>query len=62
MTLLSITTHAPRRHIRGGYAQAINVCQGGTSATVTARYSAMCHSNILTLAHYPMTAILYEYD
>ena len=59
---LSITTHTDRHRISGGVLQAINVCQGGTAATVTARYSAMCHSNILTLAHYPMTAILYEYD
>lgn len=60
---LHITTHTDRHRIPGGgMLRAINVCQGGIAATVTARYSAMCHSNILTLAHYPMTAILYEYE
>lgn len=58
---LSVTTHTDRHRIPGGL-QAINVCQGGTAATIHTRYSAMCYTNILTLAHYPMTAILYEYE
>jgi hypothetical protein len=38
------------------------VCRGSTAATITTRYGSMDTTNILTLAHYPMTAILIEYD
>lgn len=40
----------------------INVCRGGTAATVTTRYGSMDTTNILTLAHYPMTAVLIAYE
>lgn len=59
---LTLTTATGRYPRIGGAEQIINVTQGGCAATITARYSAMCYSNILTLAHYPMTAILREYD
>lgn len=47
---------------RGGYRQCVNVTEGECCATITTRYEAICASNILTLAHYPMTVVLYEYD
>lgn len=46
----------------GGQWQAVNVTGGCCAATVTTRYEAIGPTNILTLAHYPMTVVLYEYE
>ena len=58
--LFLITRAAPAFPFRGGQRQAVNVTDGGCCATITTRYEAICCSNILTLAHYPMTVILME--
>lgn len=57
-------THAakPSPMIRGGYLQAVNVIDGECAATLTTRYESIGPTNILTLAHYPMTVVLYEYE
>lgn len=47
---------------RGGKRQAVNVTNGGCAATLTTRYENIGPTNILTLAHYPMTVVLYEYE
>lgn len=47
---------------RGGKWQAVNVTNGGCVATLTTRYENIGPTNILTLAHYPMTVVLYEYE
>lgn len=52
----------PTPMIRGGYQQAVNVTDGECAATLTTRYESIGPTNILTLAHYPMTVVLYEYD
>lgn len=46
----------------GGKRQAVNVTNGGCAATLTTRYENIGPTNILTLAHYPMTVVLYEYE
>lgn len=46
----------------GGYQQAVNVTDGECAATLTTRYESTGPTNILTLAHYPMTVVLYEYE
>ncbi len=50
------------RATRGGQIAPVNVTADGCAATLTTRYDAIGPTNILTLAHYPMTAILVEYD
>lgn len=47
---------------RGGQRQAVNVTIGECAATLTTRYENIGPTNILTLAHYPMTVVLYEYE
>lgn len=60
---LKITPVADHPHpIWGGQEWPICVCRGNIAATVTTRYGAMDTTNILTLAHYPMTAVLVEYE
>lgn len=46
----------------GGQRQAVNVTEGYCAATITTRYESIGPTNILTLAHYPMTVILYEFE
>lgn len=48
--------------IRGGYIQSVNVTVEGCVATITTRYMAIGPNSILTLAHFPMTVILIEYE
>ena len=42
--------------------QMVNVTDGCCEATITTHYEAIGPTNILTLAHYPMTVILYEFE
>jgi len=54
-------THVAKPHpFRGGQRQVVNVTDGECAATITTRYEAIGPTNILTLAHYPMTVVLYE--
>ena len=46
----------------GGNGQMVNVTDGCCAATITTRYEAIGPTNILTLAHYPMTVVLYEFE
>lgn len=57
-------THVTRpfRLNRGGSRQMVNVTDGDCAATITTRYEAIGPTNILTLAHYPMTVVLYEFE
>ena len=57
-------THVARPHLfsRGGKRQTVNVTDGECAATITTRYENIGPTNILTLAHYPMTVVLYEFD
>lgn len=48
--------------IRGGQIRPINVTQDLCAATLTTRYDAVGPTNIVTLAHYPMTVVLIEHD
>ena len=45
---------------RGGQRQCVNTADNGIAATITTRYENIGPTNILTLAHYPMTVVLYE--
>ena len=47
---------------RGGQMHPINVTDGECAATITTRYERIGPTNILTLAHFPMTVVLYEFE
>lgn len=57
-------THVARsfRLNGGGNGLMVNVTDGCCAATITTRYEAIGPTNILTLAHYPMTVVLYEFE
>ena len=47
---------------RGGRQRVVNVVEGeAVCATLTARYGCMGLTNILSMSHFPMSAVLYEY-
>ena len=52
----------PFRLNGGGNGQMVNVTDGCCAATITTLYEAIGPTNILTLAHYPMTVVLYEFE
>lgn len=52
----------PKRTIWGGQIRAVNTTEGECAATLTTRYDAVGPTNITTLAHYPMTVVLIEYE
>ena len=52
----------PFRLNGGGNGQMVNVTDGCCAATITTRYEAIGPTNILTLAHYPKTVVLYEFE
>ena len=61
---LAITTIADQP-LRGGQKSLwpVNVCRGGVSCTLNTRYDGLSETtDIITLAHFPMTAILIEYN
>ena len=58
----SVTYTGKPRVIRGGQFLPVNTTADGCAATITTRYENICQTNILSLAHYPMTVVLYEYD
>lgn len=57
-----ITRVTDARPIRGGQIRGVNVAIGQIAATITTRCHAVGIKDILTLAHYPSTVVLYEYD
>lgn len=52
----------PRLNYRGGTRRPINVTSDMSAATITTRYENIGPTNILSLAHYPMTVVMYEYE
>lgn len=59
---LTHVAHPFRLNEGGGNGQMVNVTDGCCAATITTRYEAIGPTNILTLAHYPMTVVLYEFE
>lgn len=57
-----ITYAGKTRVFRGGQILPVNTTSDGCAATLTTRYENICQTNILSLSHYPMTVVLYEYD
>ncbi len=47
---------------KGGRQRVVNVGTDGLcSPTLTARYGILGYTNILSMSHFPMSAVLYEY-
>ena len=46
----------------GGQIRPVNTTGDLCAATLTTRYDAVGPTNITTLAHYPMTVVLIEYE
>lgn len=59
---LKITKTAKEKPVGGGYLIPINVTRDECCATLTTRYEAIGISNIITLAHFPMTTILVKHE
>lgn len=60
---LSYTSSGAPRVYRGGYCLPVNTAAGGVSCTINTRYDGMqLPEDILTLAHYPKTVVLTEYE
>ena len=60
---LHCTNQATAKPVRGGYCLPVNVTTGGCVCTLNTRYDGMqLPEDILTLAHYPKTVILIEYE
>ena len=57
-----VTNVAKSRLTRGGQIRAVNTTGDLCAATLTTRYDAVGPTNITTLAHYPMTVVLIEYE
>ena len=57
-----ITNVAHIKPTMGGYLLPVNTTGDCCAATLTTRYDAVGPTNIITLAHYPMTVILIEYE
>lgn len=60
--IFSVTNIGAMKPMWGGYCRPVNVTGDGCAATLTTRYDAVGPTNITTLAHYPMTVILIEYE
>lgn len=57
-----VTNVAKSRLFGGGKITPINVTRDECAAAITTRYGAICYSNLISLAHYPMTSVLIEHE
>ena len=60
--IFKLTNIAQPKRTRGGQIRAINTTGDDCAATLTTRYDAVGPTNIISLAHYPMTVALIEYE
>ena len=60
---LQQTTSATAKPTERGYLLSVNTAAGGVACTLNTRYDGMqLPEDILTLAHYPKTVVLVEYE
>jgi len=60
---LHTTTSATTKRTDSGYLLPVNTAAGGVACTLNTRYDGMqLPEDILTLAHYPKTVVLIEYE
>lgn len=60
---LSITTQGKGKATATARLTPVNTAMGGVCCTLNTRYEAMAEpSDILTLAHYPRTVVMIEYE
>ena len=59
---LYLTVLSTLKLLLWGQMAAVNVCAGCVACTLNTRYEYMSDSDFYSLAHFPKTVILYEYD
>lgn len=59
---LYLTVLSTPKLLLWGQMAAVNVCAGCVACTLNTRYEYMSDSDFYSLAHFPKTVILYEYD
>lgn len=64
MNLISLCSTAVSfpKFLLWGQITAVNVCSGNVACTLTTRYEYMSKNDFLSLAHFPKTVVLCEYD
>ena len=64
MNLISLylTVLSTPKLLLWGQMVAVNVCVGNVSCALNTRYEYMSERDFYSLAHFPKTVILYEYD
>ncbi len=64
MNLISLcsTAISVPKFLFWGQMAAVNVCAGNVACTLNTRYEYMSKSDFFSLAHFPKTVVLCEYD
>lgn len=64
MNLISLylTALSIPKFLLWGQMTAVNVCTGNVACTLNTRYEYMSESDFYSLAHFPKTVVLCEYD
>lgn len=64
MNLISLSSTAVSvpKFLFWGQMAAVNVCTGNVACTLNTRYEYMGDSDFYSLAHFPKTVVLCEYD
>lgn len=57
-----ITNVGKPKRIRGGQIYPVNITTDGCASTILAHYAQTGPANMISLAHYPNTAVLVEHD
>lgn len=62
LNLVKTTFVSPRVSIRGGYQSVVNTTADGLCCTLNTRYEEIGINHILSLAHFPRTVVLIDYE
>ena len=57
-----VTNVGKPKQIMGGQIYPVNITVDGCASTIVARYAQTGPANMISLAHYPNTAVLFEYE
>ena len=62
LNMVKTTFVSPSVSIRGGYQLAVNTTADGLCCTLNTRYEEIGINHILSLAHFPRTVVLIDYE
>jgi hypothetical protein len=60
--IFRVTNVGKPKQIRGGQIYPVNITVDGCASTIVAHYAQTGPANMISLAHYPNTAVLFEHD